>query len=168
MPTLASHVYGKSNIRLTRVTRHPTHHELHEISVDIALHGAFEKSYLAGDNSQIVATDTMKNTVYALAKTYPFTAIESFAADLGAHFLNNNAHITAATIAIRQHTWHRLSPVAFEGASSELRTTSVTTSRRGRGSSAKPRQGWTGCWCLRRRTPRSLDFCATAIRRFRK
>jgi urate oxidase len=151
MPVLAHHVYGKSAVRLTKVTRHADRHELHELSVSIQLEGAFEQSYIAGDNSQIVATDTMKNTVYALAKKDPFTAIESFAAHLGHHFVHNNTHIHGATISIRQHLWHRIqnSPIAFEGSSQEARTTVVKTVRQGKHLSVQTAAGIDGLLILK-------------------
>jgi urate oxidase len=134
MAVLTHHVYGKSDVRLTRVTRLADRHELHELAVSIQLEGAFEQSYIAGDNSRIVATDTMKNTVYALAKMHPFTTSEAFAQTLGHHFLHNNAHIHGATVSIRQHIWNRInnSPIAFEGSSQEVRTALVKTAREGK------------------------------------
>jgi len=131
MAKLSHHAYGKSAVRVTKVVRHKDRHDLHELSVNIELEGAFEKSYLDGDNSQIVATDTMKNTVYALAKSHPFDSVESFAAHLGRHFVSNNDHVTAANVSIEEHRWQRInnSPVAFEGSSQEVRTTAVRTSR---------------------------------------
>lgn len=133
MARLLKNSYGKSLVRLTKVTRTADRHILKEISVTSTLEGAFEKSYLTGDNSQIVATDTQKNTVYALAKKHPLDNIESFAQFMGEHFVKNNTHIDAATIAIEEHTWHRInnSPIAFDGSSTELRTTRVRTTRGG-------------------------------------
>ena len=75
---LTQHAYGKSQVRLTKVTRHAGRHELTELCVDIQLQGDFAGSYLHGDNSLIVATDTMKNIVYVLAKKQRMTSLESF------------------------------------------------------------------------------------------
>src|SRR5580704_14680954 len=105
---LASNSYGKSGVRLAKVTRHADRHELKEISVDIQLHGDFDRSYTHGDNASIVATDTMKNTVYALAKNHPLTDIESFAIHLGKHFVTNNAHVTRADVQIAEDSWQRI------------------------------------------------------------
>ena len=60
---LSKNSYGKSQVRLTKVTRHGEQHELMELSANIELEGEFAESYTAGDNSRIVATDTMKNTM---------------------------------------------------------------------------------------------------------
>jgi urate oxidase len=105
---LAKQSYGKSNVRLTKVTRFDDRHELKELSVDVALDGDFSESYLAGDNARVVATDTMKNTVYALAVDHPLVDGESFALDLAAHFVNRNAHVTSATISIAETLWKRI------------------------------------------------------------
>jgi urate oxidase len=151
MAVLAHHLYGKSAVRLTKVTRLADRHELHEFAVDIRLAGAFEQSYLAGDNAQIVATDTMKNTVYALAKKHDFSSPEAFAALLGQHFLDHNAHVQSSTVSIRQHTWTRIanSPIAFEGSSQELRTAVVTTTRKGQGLTVHTSAGIEGLLVLK-------------------
>ena len=68
MPTVLVHnAYGKSRVRLTKVQRHPDRHDLFEWSIDVRLTGDFAAAYTAGDNRQVIATDTMKNIVYALA-----------------------------------------------------------------------------------------------------
>ncbi|MGN6369099.1 MAG: factor-independent urate hydroxylase [Phycisphaerae bacterium] len=129
MARLVHNAYGKSEVRVTKVVRHGDRHDLQELAVKIELEGAFEKSYLAGDNSQIIATDTMKNTVYALAKKLNFGSIETFARELGKHFLERNAHVTSALVEIAEHRWNRIGPVAFEGSSREVRTTRVKGTR---------------------------------------
>jgi urate oxidase len=105
---ITSHSYGKSRVRLTKVTRYPDRHELVEIDVAIVLEGDFEDSYFSGDNRKVVPTDTMKNTVYAIAATHPLDAIESFATSLASHFLARHSQVTAATVAIEQASWRRI------------------------------------------------------------
>src|SRR5437763_1757909 len=100
--------YGKSSVRLTKVTRFDDRHELKEFSVDIALEGDFTESYLEGDNARVVATDTMKNTVYALAVDHKLNDPESFALDLAAHFVGRNEHVTAANVSIAETMWKRI------------------------------------------------------------
>ena len=69
MPAVLSHhSYGKSRIRLTKVTRRADRHDVRELSIDIALQGDFEQSYTSGDNRLVIPTDTMKNVAFALAK----------------------------------------------------------------------------------------------------
>ena len=134
MPNTLSHnAYGKSNVRLTKVTRQPDgRHDLLEVSVDIELQGAFETSYTHGDNSALVATDTMKNTVYALAKQHPFNCIEVFGQLLAAHFVANNAQVTQANVRLSETPFQRIHvngqphPHSFVGGGSERRTATVT------------------------------------------
>lgn len=133
---IAQQSYGKSRVRLTKVTRHTDRHELKEIAVDITLEGAFEASYLAGDNRRVVATDTMKNTVYALAAGHPLDSIESFAVALAGHFVDRNDHVTAATVAIEEASWRRIEnadglahPHAFIAGGTARRTCRVRNDR---------------------------------------
>ena len=129
---LTQHSYGKSRVRLTRVTRQPDRHEIRELTVDIRLEGDFDASYLLGDNSRIIATDTMKNVVYALAQGRPAEAIEDFGAVLAGHFVGEYPHVRSATVGLLEHPWRRIAvgglehPYAFVGGGGETRTASVT------------------------------------------
>src|SRR5438128_6515524 len=76
--------------------------------VAIQLEGNFDASYTRGNNSQIITTDTMKNTVYALARNYPLTAIEDFGLALVRHFMENFAHVSASTIRLVEVPWQRI------------------------------------------------------------
>src|SRR5689334_12372581 len=105
---IVSQSYGKSNVRLTKVTRHADRHDLMELSVDITLGGEFESTYLTGDNTRIVATDSMKNTVYVLASRHPLEAIEPFAQDLAKHFVARYEQVTDASVIVTQHLWQRI------------------------------------------------------------
>ena len=62
--------YGKSDVRLVKVKRDTSRHEITDVQVDVALTGDFEAAYVEGDNTGLLATDTMRNTVYALAKDH--------------------------------------------------------------------------------------------------
>jgi urate oxidase len=133
---LAHNAYGKSNVRLTKVTRHADgRHDLLEVSVDVELEGAFERSYTHGDNSMLVATDTMKNTVYALAKQHAFPSIELFGQLLASHFVANNDHVRQATVRLSESPFQRITvdgqphPHAFVSGGSERRTATVVLSR---------------------------------------
>src|SRR5438270_11659683 len=106
---LASNNYGKSAVRLMRVTRSGTQHEVKDLSVDIQLQGDFEAVHTQGDNSSVLPTDTMKNTVYALAAQQPVTEIEEFASGLAAHFLKNNPQENSVNVRIGEHRWPRIS-----------------------------------------------------------
>jgi len=124
---LKENSYGKSSIRLTKVVRHGPRHEMIELSVDIRLCGDFAASYASGDNSKIIATDSMKNTVYVLAKERSFASIEEFAAQLARHFVQTYNQVRQATVGIRQASWQRLRdhPHAFIDGGAEQRICSA-------------------------------------------
>ena len=76
---LVDNNYGKSRVRLIKVSRRGEWHELQNINVKIAFEGDFDDIHLEGDNSKCLPTDTMKNTVYALAaQTERIEEIETF------------------------------------------------------------------------------------------
>jgi urate oxidase len=100
--------YGKSSVRLTKVMRGPQRHEFIEMSVDILLEGDFVASYSHGDNRKVIATDSMKNTVYVLAAESKFDSIEQFALLLCRHFRTTYPQVTKAEVAIEQASWDRI------------------------------------------------------------
>lgn len=132
---LAGNSYGKSAVRLLRVVRHGTRHEIRDLTVDVALEGAFESAHTSGDNSQVLPTDTMKNTVYALARTEPVGEPEEFAARLAQHFLRASSAATVARVQVREHGWRRIDMAgrphdhAFERGSAEARVARVAVDR---------------------------------------
>jgi urate oxidase len=71
MPILSWNRYGKSRIRVVKVRRAAGRHDLVDLTIDVQLEGAFDAVYIDGDNTPCIATDTMKNTVYAMARTDP-------------------------------------------------------------------------------------------------
>ena len=83
MAVLADNAYGKSGIRLVRVERSTARHQLRDWTVAVRFRGAYDAAYLEGDNTGVLPTDTMKNTVYAFAKEHPFGEPEAFALAVG-------------------------------------------------------------------------------------
>jgi urate oxidase len=128
---LTHNSYGKSQVRLTHVTRHGERHDLKELSISVQLEGDFAASYASGDNRNIVATDSMKNTVYVFAKKHGIGTIESFGQTLARHFLQTYAQVWAATIALTELSWRRIEDHshAFISGSNEKRTCLVTLNR---------------------------------------
>jgi len=130
--TLGPNQYGKAEVRLVTVSRDGATHHLKDLTVSTALRGRLAATHLTGDNSDVVATDTQKNTVYAFAKQKPVGEIEDFALRLGRHFVDGFAQITGARIAIDEHGWDRITVGgtphghAFTRSGDEKRTTVVT------------------------------------------
>jgi urate oxidase len=131
---LAWNGYGKSYVKLLRLERRGDLHEIKDVSVCIQLEGDFAAAHSAGDNTNITATDTMKNTVYALASGGT-GEIEEFAARLVSHFLRINPAVTKATVDVWESPWSRISVggkphgSAFVRSGSEKRTTVVSGTR---------------------------------------
>jgi len=117
--------YGKSSIRLVKVRRAADPHDIIDLTIDVALEGAFDRVYTDGDNSGCLATDTMKNTVYAFAKVEPLDHVESFAVKLAEHF-SEKPGVSLVRIDVDEHPWTRLHPHAFARTGEEVRTTLVT------------------------------------------
>jgi urate oxidase len=117
--------YGKSGVRLVKVRRAVDPHEIIDLTIDVALEGAFDKVYTAGDNSGCVATDTMKNTVYAFARVEPIEHAETFAAKLAEYF-SEKPGVSAVHIHAAERPWSRLGAHAFSRSGEEDWTTSVT------------------------------------------
>ncbi|KAF3804709.1 Uricase [Colletotrichum gloeosporioides] len=108
MPVLASARYGKDNVRVYKVERHGDSQTVTEMTVCCLLEGEIETSYTVADNSVVVATDSIKNTIYIKAKENPINPPELYASILGTHFLDTYMHIHAANIKIVQHRWTRM------------------------------------------------------------
>jgi urate oxidase len=133
---LAQSAYGKSRIRLVQVTRGADRHELRELTVAIQFQGRFDESYTDGDNSMVLPTDTMKNTVYAFAAREPVKAPELFGLSLARHFLDRNPRLTRVRIDLTEQPWSRMpqgersSPNAFIRTGPETRTATVNAHRK--------------------------------------
>ncbi len=118
MPKLASHRYGKARVRVAKILRsndRPASAELPrdwqsivEIDVAAMLAGDFESSYTAGDNTKVVPTDTIKNTINILAKEKLGEEIEPFAIALGEHFLERYQQVRSANIEVSSRDWRRM------------------------------------------------------------
>ena len=105
---LGQNNYGKSEVRLAKVKRDTNRHELRDLTVDVALEGDFEAAHVSGDNTGLLATDTMRNTVYALAKDHLTGSIEEFGLKLVDHFLEAGPSVERARVRIAEHPWSRI------------------------------------------------------------
>lgn len=105
---LSSHRYGKSRVRVVKILREADRHTVVEADVQVLLQGDFESSYTSGDNSKVVPTDTVKNTVNALARDHLTTEIEQFALHLGRHFVKRYEQVEQAAVEISERVWERI------------------------------------------------------------
>ena len=128
--------YGKSRVRLMKVARRGDWHELQNINVKIVFEGDFDDIHVKGDNSKCLPTDTMKNTVYALAaETDEIEEIETFGLRLARYFLAENEQVSHVSIDIIEHKYTRIPtggephPHSFTKNEGEKRTTSIRMTR---------------------------------------
>src|SRR5437660_871176 len=108
MPKLISHRYGKARVRVAKILRDKDRQSIKEIDVAALLEGDFESSYTSGDNTKVVPTDTIKNTINVLAKEQLGDEIELFAIALGQHFLRRYQQVRSARIDISERDWRRM------------------------------------------------------------
>ncbi|CAN1258492.1 Uricase-2 isozyme 1 [Linum perenne] len=103
--------HGKSRVRVARVWRSSTGgvQSVVEWSVNISLYSDCISAYVRDDNSDIVATDTMKNTVYVKAKECSEQlSAEEFAILLAKHFTSFYPQVTSAVVKIVEKPWERV------------------------------------------------------------
>jgi urate oxidase len=127
--------YGASSVLLMKVNRARDPHELKELAVDVSFQGDFGQSYAGTDNSRILPADTIKNTIYALARLYPIQQIEEFARQIADHFLTDNSHVRRVHVVIKERFWTHVPfggkghPFTFTPGSLEVRTAALSGTR---------------------------------------
>ncbi|MGO8760223.1 MAG: factor-independent urate hydroxylase [Terracidiphilus sp.] len=142
MAKLGENRYGKSRVRLSRIARvkDPVHGDLHEFNewtVYVMLQGDFDASFTAADNSKVLPTDTMKNTVYSVARGSKAATIEEFACELGDYLLDNHVQIAKVSVKVEEKAWERLTingspePTTFRMGGPELQTAHAERERGG-------------------------------------
>ena len=133
---LGENRYGKSRIRVVTVRRGPERHDLRDLTVAVALEGEFHAVHTQGDNAGVIATDTMKNTVYAFARDRLTGSPEAFAIELAGHFASYDV-CARAIVDIEEHRWLSIpvdggdAPDAFTRAGDLTRLVHVVVDRAG-------------------------------------
>lgn len=105
---LSHSYYGKAKVRVMKVTRAGAQHSLKELEVSVMLGGDFEASYTGSDNRLVVPTNTMKNTVYVIAREKLGAETEEFGLVLGEHFLKTYPQVAQADIGLAERGWERM------------------------------------------------------------
>lgn len=102
--------YGKANVRVMKRRidpSNPSRQDVIELRVRCLLEGDLDTSYTQADNTVIVPTDTVKQTIYILAQQGDVWPIEHFGARIADHFINKYSHIHGAHVDIEQLRWTR-------------------------------------------------------------
>ena len=84
---LGANQYGKAENRVVRIIRDTPVHQIRDLNVSTSLRGDFADAHITGDQSQVLPTDTQKNTAFAYAKLHGISSIEDYALALGARLL---------------------------------------------------------------------------------
>ena len=127
--------YGKSAVGLLKVFRDGDVQTVKEIEVSTLASGDFDRAFYSGDNSTTVPTDTIKNTIYAMAKDHLGESIEDFALFLADHFLGKYPSFHGVTIEITEKPWQRMvvgdqaHAHSFQRALSGIKTTCIRADR---------------------------------------
>ncbi len=136
--------YGKAENRVVRIYRDTARHEIRDLNVSTSLRGDFAAAHIDGDQSQVLPTDTQKNTAFAYAKQHGVSSPEDYA--LGARHAGCSRRPRrrpAPGSQVEEYAWDRI-PVAGAGhdhafvrRGGEVRTTVVDVTA-GRGHRRRP------------------------------
>ena len=135
---LGDNQYGKAENRVVRIYRDTARHEIKDLNVSTSLRGPFAPAHLDGDQSNVLPTDTQKNTAFAFAKSHGIgSGIEEYGLALARHFVMDVAPVEGARIEIEEYSWQR---AVVDGAehdhtwlrsNQEIRTAAVTVDAEG-------------------------------------
>lgn len=105
---LIHHTYGKGRVRVMRVHREGEYNEVRDLSVDTMLESAvMAPSWSEGDNRNVVATDTIKNITYIVARENLRAAPEVFGERLASRFLERYPQVEAVRVRMVETRWQR-------------------------------------------------------------
>ncbi|XP_025027323.1 uricase-like [Python bivittatus] len=100
--------YGKNAVRILYVRREGKIHCIKELSISVHIRLNTVDEYLNADNSRVIPTDTIKNTIEALAKCNGIRTIEEFGLDICKHFIKTFCHVVYCNAFIQEVPWQRL------------------------------------------------------------
>jgi urate oxidase / 2-oxo-4-hydroxy-4-carboxy-5-ureidoimidazoline decarboxylase len=103
--------YGKAEVPVYRIGPGDT---LFAVAVTVEVFGDnFLPAYTKGDNTNVVATDSMKNFVLEAARAFEGTTIEAFAHHVGAGLLRRYPQMEALGVSARELRFDRERGVLF-------------------------------------------------------
>jgi urate oxidase len=104
---LGANSYGKAGNHLFKVVRTTDRHEVRDYRVDVALTGDYDAVHTDGDNTGAMATDTMRNTVYAVASQTSFDSPEQYGLELVGYLLTQ-PRVEGAKVSVVEQRWDRI------------------------------------------------------------
>ncbi len=106
---LIHHPYGKARVRVMRVHRDGDHNEVRELSVQTMLKGEFGESFAEGNNRSVIATDTIRNIAYIVARENMTASTELYGQALAARFLARYKQVQQVRVSLHETRWTRAS-----------------------------------------------------------
>jgi urate oxidase len=126
---LGANQYGKAENRVVRIVRDTPRHEIRDLNVSTSLRGEFSDAHTVGDQSQVLPTDTQKNTAFAYAKRHGISSPEDYALALGRRLLDATPAASAAQVRVEEYAWDRIGDHSFVKRGGSVRTAVVTVGR---------------------------------------
>lgn len=122
---LGANRWGKTDVRVSKVFRDDDGDDFLDLTVQVLLSGEVGPAHTDGDNSGVVPTDTMRNTVYALAHRHLDEDLEGFGEQLCRRFLTHPG-VDRAEVTLWERIWARETAHGFIGGGSERRVARVS------------------------------------------
>ncbi len=147
--------YGKAEVHLVHVRRDTDRHEIDDLTVSTSLRGSFADAHIHGDQSEVLPTDTQKNTVFSYAREKGVESPEQFALELADHFMDEVPEAEGAKIEVRKAPWERIEvdgrphDHSFVQSGDSTRTTVVQIDGRGADRTVHVVSGLTGLVVLK-------------------
>ena len=105
---LLDHHHGKAKVRVLRVRREKTLETVQEYTVATRLFSPmYSRVFTDEDNSDLVATDTQKNTIYVVAQKTSAETPEDFAVDVARHLLAEYPNLSSVEVDVAEDLWKR-------------------------------------------------------------
>ena len=131
--------YGKDDVSVYRTDGVRT---LRGVAVRIDVFGdTFEASYTEGDNSVVVATDTMKNVIHSAALDYEGESLEGLAEHLGNTFFGLYDHLDRLSLRVKELPFIQHSDVLFQRVERDYGVAEVSMDRGGVAEHRSGREG---------------------------
>lgn len=113
--------WGKSGVRVSKVFGDGG---FIDVTAQVLLQGGVDTAHTAGDNSSVLPTDTMRNTIYGLAQESLTPDLERFGETLCDRFLARD-DIHTAVVTLYETVWRRETDTGYVGGGSERRRARV-------------------------------------------
>lgn len=120
MAELGANRWGKSAVRVSKIHRGEAADDISDVTVSVFCEGNVAEAHTEGDNRNVLPTDTMKNTVYALAQEHLTKDLEGFGSRIAEHFLGRDT-IHQVRVELVERVWRRETATGFLGGDSVRR-----------------------------------------------